>query len=399
MKQSEQLAAFISHIEQLFGVHVAHVTPDSFSALTCRLPDVSICAHCPFSDADTARTHRYGMKEAMRWNNRYIYYCPMGLAFLALTRQSAQFELTDGVLIGPLCMGDPQDLILDTEQRTFLEQLSALPVFAPAKVHSLSELSAAAFDRMMELPPADVRNSDQNAFQNLLESMQKNNSAIDRESYQSLLDTENALNEMVRALDKKGAQRLLNELLGKLYLQNAYDLEPVKIRSIELIVVLSRTVIDAGADVGQIFHHSAEYLQRINEIDSIEALYAWMSSILHAFIDELFSFAGIKHADTVYKTMEYIRTNCLQKLTLDDIAKHVYMSKAYLSMLFKQETGRGISEYLTQMRIEKGKSLLRSTNRSIADIANECCFHDQSYFTKVFQRVVGMSPKKYRSLR
>ena len=65
-------------------------------------------------------------------------------------------------------------------------------------------------------------------------------------------------------------------------------------------------------------------------------------------------------------------------------------------MLVKQETGIGISEFTNQVRIEHSKKLLTTTDLSIAAIASECCFHDQSYYTKVFQKMVGVSPKKYR---
>lgn len=398
MEVSNPSAVFAGHIRTLLHVCATPVDPRDARRIPCRIPGADICAICPHRENAPVSTHCYGVREASRWNSRYIYYCPMGLAFHACVRLNADFALTGAVITGPMLMGDLQDLSAEMEPGAFRSALSALPAVTPAEMRSLSELSAAAFSALPAGASEESGAGDQQDLLNLLESMREGRSAAETESDAAILAVENELKQAVRDLDKARAQKLLNELLCKLYLQNAFDLETVKARSIELIVILSRTVIDAGADVGQVFLFNAERLRRIGAMDSVETLYSWMSELLHAFIDDLFNYSGIKHADTVYKTMEYIRTNCGKKLTLDDIARHVYMSRAYLSMLFKQETGHGISEYITQVRVEKSKHLLRDTNMPIAEIAAECCFHDQSYFTKVFQRMTGMSPRKFRTL-
>ena len=86
-------------------------------------------------------------------------------------------------------------------------------------------------------------------------------------------------------------------------------------------------------------------------------------------------------------------------MSLEEIAASTYLSKTYLSSLFKKETGYSISEYINIVRIERSKSLLLEENISIIDIANLCGFEDQSYFTKVFKHIVGITPKKYRENR
>ena len=107
----------------------------------------------------------------------------------------------------------------------------------------------------------------------------------------------------------------------------------------------------------------------------------------------------MKHADAVYKVIEYIKANFQRRMSLEEIAASTYLSKTYLSSLFKKETGYSISEYINIVRIERSKSLLLEENISIIDIANLCGFEDQSYFTKVFKHIVGITPKKYRENR
>ena len=84
-------------------------------------------------------------------------------------------------------------------------------------------------------------------------------------------------------------------------------------------------------------------------------------------------------------------------ITLEDVANEVFLSKAYLSSIFKQETGMSIINYINQARVAHSKKLLATTSMSLIDIANECSFGDQSYFSRVFKRYEGVSPKQYRS--
>lgn len=199
--------------------------------------------------------------------------------------------------------------------------------------------------------------------------------------------------------DKAGAQALLNDLLGLIYCSNNFQLEPIKARVVELVVLLSRATIDAGADVREIFLFNTRYIQDIEHFTSLENLSVWLSGIMHRFISSSFDFTQVKHSDVVYKVMEYVRRNFSRKISLDDIAGEVYLSRSYLSSLFKEETGQSLFAYINHVRIEKSKQMLLDDTASLADVANLCGFEDQSYFTKVFKKAVGISPKKYRDTR
>ncbi len=102
-------------------------------------------------------------------------------------------------------------------------------------------------------------------------------------------------------------------------------------------------------------------------------------------------------ADIINKIKEYVLTNFRGKFTLDDIARHVFLSRSYLSGVFKAETGKTLSTYINEVRIENSKALLCETPLSLLDIALLCGFEDQSYFSKVFKALEGVSPKDYRA--
>ena len=103
-----------------------------------------------------------------------------------------------------------------------------------------------------------------------------------------------------------------------------------------------------------------------------------------------------KHSYAISKAISYIRQNYAGKITLEQTAKMVYLSRSYFSKLFAEETGTTFSNFVIQTRIEKSKQLLLNSGIALADVACMVGFVDQSYYTKCFRRLVGVSPGKYR---
>ena len=131
----------------------------------------------------------------------------------------------------------------------------------------------------------------------------------------------------------------------------------------------------------------------------MEEIGVWLSALLHRFIDYSFDFSHIKHSDVVFKASEYVKDHYAEKISLEDAAAYVALSKSYLSRIFKEETGESFSAYINKVRIDKAKLMLLDNGTPLVEVASECGFEDQSYFTKVFKRLVGVSPKRYRESR
>lgn len=96
------------------------------------------------------------------------------------------------------------------------------------------------------------------------------------------------------------------------------------------------------------------------------------------------------------RAAEYIRMHFAEDLSLGDIAGHCGISPTYLSRIFAQEKGKGVQEYLTDMRMKRAKELLAETNEKIYEIAAQAGYPDAVYFNKVFKKNTGMTPKEYR---
>ena len=83
---------------------------------------------------------------------------------------------------------------------------------------------------------------------------------------------------------------------------------------------------------------------------------------------------------------------------MEEVCEHVGFSVAYFSALFKKETGEGFAKYLTRVRMEEAKNLLRDTGLSVAEICEKVGYNDRKHFTHTFHKITGVNPAEYRKL-
>lgn len=101
----------------------------------------------------------------------------------------------------------------------------------------------------------------------------------------------------------------------------------------------------------------------------------------------------------VHRALDYIHANLAGNLRLEDIAGAARMSVFHFSRTFRKATGAGPHRYLVQVRVERVKALLISSDQGLAAIADETGFSDQSHMSKVFKKFTGMSPRTFRNGR
>lgn len=109
-------------------------------------------------------------------------------------------------------------------------------------------------------------------------------------------------------------------------------------------------------------------------------------------------FAEAESAKPIRQAMQYIDKHYNEKIALEELADLVGLNEAYFSTLFKKETGINFSAYLVNVRMEKAKELLRTTNETIAAIGEYVGYKDSRYFSQMFTKQVGIKPALYRKL-
>ena len=111
-----------------------------------------------------------------------------------------------------------------------------------------------------------------------------------------------------------------------------------------------------------------------------------------------YDFPFYDKSNVVKIILEYFDNNYMKNISLDDIAKNMYLSSVYISKVFKDKTGESPINYLINLRLEKAKDLLIATESPIKSIAQSVGYKDAYYFSKLFKKYYGDSPCKFRSI-
>lgn len=273
---------------------------------------------------------------------------------------------------------------------------------APDKVSALSDLVFFL---------ADSLSSDSFSKLHLQRELLESNAAVSssihqlKQSHQNgqmphyPLDKERELLAKISLGDKAGAQRVLNDILGYVFFSTGRDFEVIRSRAQELVVMLSRGALEGGADVDEIFGLNHRFLDDVRTLENLEELTAWLSRILERFTDCVFNLVDIRHKDVIFQAVNYIRRHYASHLSLDEVARHVHLNASYLSRVFKEEMGMNFVSYVNNLRVETAKRLLLDSTVPLLEVAGMVGFEEQSYFTKVFKRVTGITPGRYRESR
>ena len=200
----------------------------------------------------------------------------------------------------------------------------------------------------------------------------------------------------IRRGDRKEATRIINLLLVHIYSAGAERSELLKGLLLELIVMMSRAAVEAGASQSEVLGMGFRHLTELAGIDDDEHLARW----LRASVVRIFETVELHQSATlpsiVARALQIIREECAGPLARADVARKAGVSPSHLAELLHERTGRSFTELVREARVGRACELLRGTELSMAEIAAECGFCDQSYFTHVFQKLKNETPKQYR---
>lgn len=399
----KQAQKYCRHFENLFNIHCIPVDYTNNKLYLQTDVTTNVCKACEKHQGYKCygiNTFLHGCEEAYRWDGMYIFFCNLGLIIVASFISDERGDLAGGIVAGPFCMGNTEDYLQEIPNAELRKVIAEIPCYSPEKIQSLAEIMSAITAHISGISHGKAGKyfySQETLLNNIY--AEKIKSYTDNNYYTYPITQERKLRSAIRNRDKEDAENVLNQILAYIYVSNNSNLDAIKPRIMELIIVISRTAIDAGADMAHIDLLTQTATSAIEKFKTIEDLSAWLSNMMHSFISSTFDYDQIKHADTIHKVIKYIQTHYQSKMSLDEIASITYLSKTYLCSIFKKETGDTIANYINKVRIEKSKLLFSDDSLSIVDIANMCGFEDQSYFTKIFKSFVGMTPKKYRESR
>ena len=159
-------------------------------------------------------------------------------------------------------------------------------------------------------------------------------------------------------------------------------------RMLKILWIANRVMDEMGMEVDASFFsfQARDYRQLRSET---LLLLGRMKAVYEAHYDQV-------EADKIHQIKQFIREHSHKDISLHILAQRVNLSPIYISKMFKEKLGINYIDFLTECRIENAKKLLNDPELSLKEITFEIGYHEPNYFSKVFKKMCGVSPKEYR---
>lgn len=374
--------------------------------MTCKTvnkPEIHILDERRFCNC--REIHSRASYQAERFGGQYIYFCMAGLMFCIFPLLVSGNTDSGYILAGPVMATESEEFTPDYLNNHDIADkmtpfLSSLEYISPDKINSSLDILKVIADHIGGVSESMFSNkmklTQQQQIGNYIQSVKTRLMSSADEFIPYPYDKEKLLSHAIMSGNESDAKKYLNEILGHIFFSSATSLDAIKVRAMELTVLISRAALDGGADIDDVHQLNMRFISDFFELDSIEDVCYALIEILHSFSEATFKLNEVKHGDLLSHAISYMRENYMHKISLEDVANHVYISPSYLSRIFKLEMGTNFINYLNTIRIEKSKVLLLTNKISLIETAELVGFVDQSYFNKVFKKITGVTPKKYK---
>jgi two-component system, response regulator YesN len=194
------------------------------------------------------------------------------------------------------------------------------------------------------------------------------------------------------------------------------DIESIRIIFESIIVLLSKEKVskDAAYDIcakiaylittavekdeesiQQIFGDNESIFEKILKLESIQDMISWLRRLEKSLCSFLSNKGNVYNNKVISKAKKFVIENVSKSISLQEVANTLCISPGYFSTIFKQSAGMNFIDYVTEVRIEKAKKLLKESNLKIYEIAHMTGYDNAYYSSKVFKKTTGITPKEF----
>ena len=212
--------------------------------------------------------------------------------------------------------------------------------------------------------------------------LQENDPLVDRLNYADESEIDQIIKEYIA---------LLGENTGHFSIIASYLL-------VDVIMAVSKVIEGLGGDVKQVMPEILTHSFVESAVQSEEVFISEIKRVLSSLLAYRNEHVQGRYADVILHAKKYIDKNFANPdICLRSAAEEVNFSPNHFSTIFSQDCGMTFIEYLTSVRVEQAKKLLKSTDMKSADVAYEVGFNDPHYFSFLFKKVTGLSPREWRN--
>lgn len=188
------------------------------------------------------------------------------------------------------------------------------------------------------------------------------------------------------------APSLRTSVLSKDYLRH------LKNTFIVSATLFSRAAIRGGVDAETAISLSDNYIQKCEQINTPRDITELQYNMVRRFTEQVEKLRLERiDSDLKRKVYSYVQKNISSAIRSEDIAEALFMSRSHLSTLFKKTTGINLNDYIHIIKISEAKHLLAYSDKSILLISNYLGYSSQSYFSNIFRKYTGITPKEFQN--
>lgn len=209
-------------------------------------------------------------------------------------------------------------------------------------------------------------------------------------------------NQLLQAISQ-GLSHKVEVMMANMSASNFEKRTSDPIRNMQNYCIIMNTLLRKAVENGSVHPFyidklSSDFARKIEQVTTMESARKLQKDMVHKYCLLVKNHSMKGYSLLVQKVVTTIDTDLTADLSLNALASKMNVNASYLSTLFKRETGNTLTDYVNEKRIQHGILLLHSTGLQIQTIASYCGIPDVNYFTKLFKKKVGKTPKEYREI-
>ena len=268
-------------------------------------------------------------------------------------------------------------------------------------VQVLCTLNYMLNDEKMSIEDVTIYDFEQFSLENdtVSEELDKNyETAPDYSAYQNTLAIEQTLMQMITKGDVGALYEWFSHAPAVRGGVIANDtLRQVKNTFIVTVTLASRAAIKGGLDAQDALSLSDDYIRKCELLSTVEQIVNLQYHMVLDFTRRVERIRiGKSPSKLLMQVTNYVQHNLSAPVSVNELAKSLFISRTHLAAKFKKETGMTLTEFILKEKTQEAKRLLRYSDKSLSLISNYLGFSSQSHFTKTFKKLTGITPKEYR---
>lgn len=205
----------------------------------------------------------------------------------------------------------------------------------------------------------------------------------------------------LKRLIQKPEQDAIEEGIRSLFRDKAEQIEKYPVYAYMLALQVLNITIQTLREIMPVDRQTYELSQKnekmIDDLATLDSLIDHTVSGAQDLCARYQLFLGSGKSQPIWLAITYIQEHYTENITLEELSRVADRNPQYISAVFSKTCGMSLKEYITSLRVEAAKRLLRSTSIPIGEVALNTGYSDAKYFSRIFQKATGKSPREYRN--